>query len=139
MFPAPPKNKLPHSPLFSRRCFHPCPTSSCSHQHQPLHQHQTKKPPESQRTQLQVGPSFKTHCKTNLSPFIGHPNNADKESSEKSQKKKTFSLSTYKTHALGDYVETIRRYGTTDSYNTEQVLESYWRLITKLIMLNREN
>jgi hypothetical protein len=35
--------------------------------------------------------------------------------------KKTFNLQTYKLHALGDYVETIRRYGTTDSYSTEQV------------------
>ena len=32
-----------------------------------------------------------------------------------------FSLSTYKHHALGDYVQAIRRYGTTDSYSTESV------------------
>jgi len=32
-----------------------------------------------------------------------------------------FSLHTYKHHSLGDYVETIRRYGTTDSYSTEPV------------------
>jgi hypothetical protein len=34
---------------------------------------------------------------------------------------KKFSLQTYKYHALGDYVETIRRYGTTDSFSTEIV------------------
>jgi hypothetical protein len=34
---------------------------------------------------------------------------------------KNFSLQTYKFHALGDYVETIRRYGTTDSFSTEPV------------------
>lgn len=34
---------------------------------------------------------------------------------------KSLNLQTYKHHALGDYVETIRRYGTTDSYNTETV------------------
>jgi hypothetical protein len=34
---------------------------------------------------------------------------------------KTFNLQTYKYHALGDYVDTIRRYGTTDSYSTEVV------------------
>ena len=33
----------------------------------------------------------------------------------------TLNLNTYKDHALGDYVETIRRYGTTDSYSTEAV------------------
>lgn len=32
--------------------------------------------------------------------------------------KKEFNLQTYKYHALGDYVETIRHMGTTDSYNT---------------------
>lgn len=33
--------------------------------------------------------------------------------------RKTLNLKTYKDHALGDYVETIRRNGTTDSYSTE--------------------
>lgn len=35
--------------------------------------------------------------------------------------RKTLNLNTYKDHALGDYVETIRRIGTTDSYSTESV------------------
>jgi hypothetical protein len=30
-------------------------------------------------------------------------------------------LRTYKLHALGDYVHTIRRFGTTDSYSTQSV------------------
>jgi hypothetical protein len=34
---------------------------------------------------------------------------------------KSFNLSTYKVHSLGDYVKTIRQYGTTDSYSTELV------------------
>ena len=32
-----------------------------------------------------------------------------------------FNLSTYKLHALGDYANTIRRRGTTDSYSTQMV------------------
>jgi hypothetical protein len=36
-------------------------------------------------------------------------------------KRKLFSLSTYKLHALGDYAETIRHYGTSDSYSTQIV------------------
>jgi len=32
-----------------------------------------------------------------------------------------FNLSTYKLHALGDYVNTIRQRGTTDSYSTQMV------------------
>jgi hypothetical protein len=34
---------------------------------------------------------------------------------------KTFNLQTYKIHALGDYVEAIKTFGTTDSYSTEVV------------------
>ena len=37
-------------------------------------------------------------------------------------KVKSFNLATYKMHALGDYVDTIRMYGTTDSYSTEPVI-----------------
>jgi hypothetical protein len=38
-----------------------------------------------------------------------------------SRRPKPFNLQTYKFHSLGDYVETIRRYGTCDSYSTEIV------------------
>jgi hypothetical protein len=38
---------------------------------------------------------------------------------------KTFNFQTYKFHALGDYVSTIRRYGTTDSYSSEPVSPIY--------------
>ena len=34
---------------------------------------------------------------------------------------KSFNLSTYKIHALGDYARTIRLFGTTDSYTTQIV------------------
>jgi hypothetical protein len=37
------------------------------------------------------------------------------------QRTKVFNFQTYKFHALGDYVSTIRRYGTSDSYSTEPV------------------
>ncbi len=36
--------------------------------------------------------------------------------------RKTLNLKTYKDHSLGDYVETIRQNGTTDSYSTEIVI-----------------
>ena len=36
-------------------------------------------------------------------------------------KPKTFNLSTYKLHALGDYVNAIRMFGTTDSFTTQIV------------------
>lgn len=38
-----------------------------------------------------------------------------------SRAKVRFNLSTYKLHALGDYANTIRRRGTTDSYSTQMV------------------
>jgi hypothetical protein len=34
---------------------------------------------------------------------------------------KQLNLKTYKFHALGDYVRTIRQFGTTDSYSTQHV------------------
>jgi hypothetical protein len=39
----------------------------------------------------------------------------------KERKVKVFNISTYKLHALGDYVRTIRMFGTTDSYSTQTV------------------
>jgi hypothetical protein len=36
-------------------------------------------------------------------------------------KLKEFNLNTYKYHALGDVANTIREYGTTESYSTEPV------------------
>ena len=49
-----------------------------------------------------------------------------KQSAKKSRGKKpeqmiSMSLLTYKLHALGDYVQTIRQRGTTDSYNSQTV------------------
>jgi len=40
-----------------------------------------------------------------------------------SRRRKTLNLSTFKIHSLGDYVHTIRMYGTTDSYSTEPVCD----------------
>jgi len=37
------------------------------------------------------------------------------------RKPKKLNLATYKYHALADYVETIRRFGPTDNYNTQIV------------------
>lgn len=40
-----------------------------------------------------------------------------------------YNLITYKGHSLGDYADHIRRYGTTDSYNTQTVGFIYSELI----------
>ncbi|KAF8348460.1 hypothetical protein F5887DRAFT_880115, partial [Amanita rubescens] len=37
------------------------------------------------------------------------------------KREKKFNLSTYKLHALGDYVNTIRMFGTTDGYTSQVV------------------
>lgn len=37
------------------------------------------------------------------------------------RQKKSFNIQTYKFHVLGDYVSSIRHFGTTDSYSTEPV------------------
>ncbi|KJA21682.1 hypothetical protein HYPSUDRAFT_111821, partial [Hypholoma sublateritium FD-334 SS-4] len=50
-------------------------------------------------------------------PSLGQTNSPPKKATGKLSK--TLNLKTYKDHSLGDYVETIRRNGTTDSYSTE--------------------
>jgi hypothetical protein len=50
-----------------------------------------------------------------------------------SRKPKQLNLKTYKYHSLGDYVETIRRFGTTDSYSTQSVS---FRLLSYESLLN---
>ncbi|KAI0029051.1 hypothetical protein K488DRAFT_57250 [Vararia minispora EC-137] len=46
------------------------------------------------------------------------------------KQKKTFNLDTYKMHSLGDYVPTIRAFGTTDSYST-QIGETEHRVVKR--------
>jgi len=52
------------------------------------------------------------------------------ESNGNARHLKTLNLNTYKIHSLGDYTNTIRRYGTTDSYSTELVREHHFRSIS---------
>lgn len=47
--------------------------------------------------------------------------NTVNKTSSSARKPKQLNLKTYKHHSLGDYVETIRRLGTTDSYSTQPV------------------
>jgi hypothetical protein len=47
--------------------------------------------------------------------------NPQPQKSSSGRQPKQFNLKTYKYHALGDYCNTIRRFGTTDSYSTQPV------------------
>ena len=50
----------------------------------------------------------------------------------RSSRKKKLNLNTYKFHALGDYVTTIRLFGTTDSYST-QLVSSIFRHVVYVV------
>lgn len=52
---------------------------------------------------------------------LNKSNSNSASSSTSGARFKTFNLSTYKLHALGDYARTIRQFGTTDSYSTQIV------------------
>ena len=52
--------------------------------------------------------------------------NSQPQKSSSGKQPKQFNLNTYKFHALGDYSNTIRRFGTTDSYSTQPV-GLFWR------------
>jgi hypothetical protein len=43
-------------------------------------------------------------------------------------RKRKFKLNTYKIHALGDYVATIKAFGTTDSFSTAIVSKRHFQL-----------
>jgi hypothetical protein len=45
----------------------------------------------------------------------------DSVAKQRGSSKKTLNLQTYKFHALGDYVQSIRLFGTVDSYSTQLV------------------
>jgi Tfp pilus assembly protein PilP len=68
-----------------------------------------KKPTAETKSNAQKG--TKTTTKTNSQP----------QKSSSGRQLKQFNLNTYKYHALGDYCNTIRRFGTTDSYSTQPV------------------
>jgi len=46
---------------------------------------------------------------------------SDVASTSEGRKRHTFNMSTYKLHALGDYIKAIREFGTTDNYSTQVV------------------
>ena len=52
-----------------------------------------------------------------------------------SRRRKTLNLNTYKGHSLGDVMDAIREYGTTDSFSTEPVCASFLYAPPYLILL----
>jgi hypothetical protein len=76
-------------------------------------------------TQLPVGAHASTGAVTKQQP---PPSEADQArpapagaQSNTRRRRITFNLNTYKLYSYGDYVATIRKYGTTDSYSTVPV------------------
>ena len=59
--------------------------------------------------------------------------------SSASRRPKTFNLQTYKLHALGNYLSSICRYGTTDSYSTEPASKHTSGVSSITYMTNRES
>ena len=57
--------------------------------------------------------------------------NSQPQKSSSGRQPKQLNLNTYKYHALGDYCNTIRRFGTTDSYSTQPV--SLFDIILELL------
>ena len=81
-------------------------------------------------------------AKAKLQPTTQKSKSKGKELISKTKKKKkvsstirTFSLSNYKTHALPDYAKTIREFGTTDGYSTQNA-RSLSKLKSKLKLID---
>ena len=64
----------------------------------------------------------------NLSPLAPAPSTATPSAGTR---KKLFNLILIKLHALGDYVKTIKMFGTMDSYSTQPV----WMLLLYLLLV----
>jgi len=62
------------------------------------------------------------------------PANSDPQKRNSGRQTKEFSLKTYKFHSLGDYCNTIRQFGMTDSYSTQPVGLSH--TIVELVDIN---
>ncbi|KAG2355706.1 hypothetical protein BDR07DRAFT_1492894 [Suillus spraguei] len=79
-------------------------------------------------------PKEKAACLQKFAQGVG-PHDAPPGSS--GPKVKTFNLNTYKFHAMGDYVHTIKFFGTTDSFTTQigelmhRALKSFYPLTSK--------
>lgn len=72
--------------------------------------------------------------------IVGQTEVGDSEILARSAKRrKVFNLQTYKFHALGDYVSTIRRFGTSDSYSTEPVCFILFDYELRSIVFSRAN
>lgn len=56
-----------------------------------------------------------------LAKKVGKASSKSSNSQARGRSKKEYQLQTYKFHVLGDYVKTIRDYGTTDSYSSQSV------------------
>ena len=75
-------------------------------------------------------------CKSNHRISSNHQNNAQAAA----RKARTLNLQTYKLHALGDYMEQIRAYGTIDSYSTQTVShQSCWSVYLQKFRSSRES
>jgi len=82
------------------------------------------KPPGTSSSNHQAAPDSETStCQTSdtNSKVVG-PSSAP-VGGERGRRRKTLNINTFKSHSLGDYVRTIRMYGTTDSFSTELVCD----------------
>ena len=71
---------------------------------------------------------------TNPSPIVPAPATPS-AGTKKKLKKKLFNLVLIKLHALGDYVKTIKTFGTTDSYSTQPVWIMMFLLHLLLVLI----
>ena len=68
-------------------------------------------------------PKVEAATKSGTGPKPAAPGNS-------ARKPKLLNMKTYKYHALGDYVATIRQFGTTDSYSTQSVSLQFTPLLS---------
>jgi hypothetical protein len=83
------------------------------------------------RRQRKKNPSPIAPAPSTATPSAAASTATPSAGTKKKPKKKLFNLILVKLHALGDYVKTIKTFGTTDSYSTQPV----WILLLYLLLV----
>jgi len=86
-------------------------------------QDKVKKAAAGTKSNAQKGKKATAETESNTQKGTNATTKTDSQTQKSSsgRQPKQFSLNSYKFHALGDYCNTIRRFGTTDSYSTQPV------------------
>lgn len=97
------------------------------------HWHDKTKETPHERTRRERRAATKRAKEVAAAAAAGRSPPPEKRSKTPQERFKLFSLRTYKLHALGDYIRSIRLFGTTDSYSTQIASSCLFCIVCELM------